>query len=429
MSRLVLAPLLLALCSAAFTFPPPPNVNVVGVPAVLAWARERTTNAETAFTGAHWPVAFLTALLTSCLASGRRAASPQSWPAQVVYSIMPDRFANGDLRNDDANISEEQLKWRNTSSPFGLESYRHGGDFAGIEARLDYLVDLGVTTLWLTPVLLNCHGEYHGYCPSDLVTMDPNFGSWDEYAQLVAAAHKRSMFVVQDIVINHQCGCNTLYSRPAPDHGRCTATLDAQFWAGTPVGVNATQGQLAFADTFFGPLQSEYFYNRCGANSASDTAGTGPSAVYGDFVSTMLDYSTPNYDFQAIFTELFKPFVGFADVDGFRLDAAKHVTEDFLAHFSTNMRAYGRALGKSDFFVVGEVAAPADWIGRRLGVMESDPHNPDNHGNVPRSLTTKLKQVRSCGVRASLLALIAFSAYASLSCQRGGAISGSQCGL
>jgi glycosidase len=75
---------------------------------------------------------------------------------------MPDRFANGNVTNDDANISDDQRKFANTSSPYGLESYRHGGDFKGIINRLDYLVDLGITTLWLTPVLLNCHGEYHG---------------------------------------------------------------------------------------------------------------------------------------------------------------------------------------------------------------------------------------------------------------------------
>jgi glycosidase len=190
-----------------------------------------------------------------------------------------------------------------------------------------------------------------------------NFGTWDEYVDLVQAAHKRGIYVVQDIVINHQCGCNTLYVRPATDHESCTATLDAQFWQGSPVGANTTQGQLAFSDTFFGPLKSAYFFNRCGANSAGDTSGTGPSAVYGDFVSTMLDYCTPNYNFQNIFTELFKAFVGAADVDGFRLDAAKHVTEDFVAHFSTNMRAYAKSLGKSDFIIVGEVAAPSDWIG------------------------------------------------------------------
>jgi glycosidase len=82
-------------------------------------------------------------------------------------------------------------------------------------------------------------------------------------------------------------------------------------------------------------------------------------------------------------------------VDGFRLDAAKHVSEDFLAYFSTHTRDYARRLGKKNFFIVGEVAAPADWEGRRLGKMFSDPANPSKHGQVPAGLTSRLVNISS----------------------------------
>ncbi|MDP2436207.1 MAG: alpha-amylase family glycosyl hydrolase [archaeon] len=90
-----------------------------------------------------------------------------------------------------------------------------------------------------------------------------------------------------------------------------------------------------------------------------------------------------------------KEFIAGTDIDGFRLDAAKHVTEDFVAQFSTEIRDYARSLGKNNFLVIGEVAADADWIGRRLGVMFTNPNDPSQHGNVPVSLTTKIEALQS----------------------------------
>ena len=92
---------------------------------------------------------------------------------------------------------------------------------------------------------------------------------------------------------------------------------------------------------------------------------------------------------------MLKPFIAGADIDGFRLDAAKHVTEDFIAQFSTSIRDYARTLGKENFLIIGEVAASEDWIGRRLGNMFTDPTNPSTHGNVPVSLTTKITALQS----------------------------------
>lgn len=182
---------------------------------------------------------------------------------------MVDRFANGNESNDFFNIPPEQQRYFNSSSqgsPFGLASFRHGGDFEGIINRLGYLTHLGVNTLWITPVLSNCGGEYHGYCPSSFFEMDPNFGDMDTYARLVQAAHKSDILVVQDLVINHVCGCASSYNAPPKGHTKCASVLDSQFWAGEVVGDSTVQGNISFADTFFGPFKSEYFFNRCGPN-------------------------------------------------------------------------------------------------------------------------------------------------------------------
>jgi neopullulanase len=118
-------------------------------------------------------------------------------PDDVVYLIMPDRFANGDPTNDepaDAPGSHDRAKPR---------AY-HGGDLRGVREHLPYLKELGVTTIWLTPVVKNGAAEdYHGYGAVDLYAVDPHLGTVRDYQELVAAAHQQHMKVVFDIVPNH----------------------------------------------------------------------------------------------------------------------------------------------------------------------------------------------------------------------------------
>ena len=128
--------------------------------------------------------------------------------ADFIYLIMPDRFANGDPANDKfPDMLDTQA---DTKNPY----LRHGGDFKGIINRLDYLKDLGVTALWLTPVLDNDEtlkkegpdrnqAGYHGYHFTDHYQIDKRFGGNAGYAELAAALHKRGLKLVQDAVYNH----------------------------------------------------------------------------------------------------------------------------------------------------------------------------------------------------------------------------------
>eukprot|EP00013_Stygamoeba_regulata_P005545 CAMPEP_0177639788 /NCGR_PEP_ID=MMETSP0447-20121125/6205_1 /TAXON_ID=0 /ORGANISM="Stygamoeba regulata, Strain BSH-02190019" /LENGTH=714 /DNA_ID=CAMNT_0019141833 /DNA_START=57 /DNA_END=2201 /DNA_ORIENTATION=+ len=349
----------------------PPDVAAVGVSAVVAWAQQRVRCGEQRFSSSH---------LT-------RMPSPTFWGDGIVYQIMVDRFNNGNITNDDTNLTDQQRQYGSSGNPYGLPDYRHGGDLLGIELRLDYLADLGVNTLWVTPVLMHT-GAYHGYCTTDPTRVDPGFGSPADLQRLVAQAHARGMRVVLDIVANHLCDVRSTYA-PAPSHYCCANELDKEFWAGQEGG-SGCQGSLSFSPDFFGPLHLEAFFSRCGANSNSDTSGNDPVSVYGDFVSGMFDYDTRNWDFQQIYTLLHMYWIAYADIDGFRVDAAKHVSEDFMAYFSTQARAYALSLGKKNFFIVGEVAGPPDWIGRRLGNMFCDPKNPHDHGNIPQGLFNRI---------------------------------------
>ncbi|MGA0558577.1 glycoside hydrolase family 13 protein [Larkinella sp. VNQ87] len=136
--------------------------------------------------------------------------------ADFIYLIMPDRFANGDPSND---AFPDLLDTKaDRSSPY----LRHGGDLQGVTSHLDYLQELGVTALWMTPVLANdealkqeapdrMQAGYHGYHFTDHYQIDKRFGGNDAYRKLADALHQRGMKLVQDAVYNHVSDDHWLY--------------------------------------------------------------------------------------------------------------------------------------------------------------------------------------------------------------------------
>ena len=139
----------------------------------------------------------------------RLAAHPRStWrdrealsSKDFMYLIMPDRFSNGDPANDKIYTATDTLLNREKLL------FRHGGDLQGVINHLDYLQDMGVTALWLNPVLENDqpYASYHGYAISDHYEIDPRFGDNALYKRFVDEAHRRGIKVVMDVIFNH-CG-------------------------------------------------------------------------------------------------------------------------------------------------------------------------------------------------------------------------------
>jgi neopullulanase len=132
--------------------------------------------------------------------------------SDLIYLIMPDRFSNGDPANDRiAGLKDQSL---NRSDYFK----RHGGDLKGIQNHLDYLQQLGVTALWLNPVLLNDMPDRteHGYAFTDHYTIDPRLGGASAYHELIDSLHKRGMKIIQDAVYNH-VGIEHFLYRDMPD--------------------------------------------------------------------------------------------------------------------------------------------------------------------------------------------------------------------
>ncbi len=120
--------------------------------------------------------------------------------SDVIYLMMPDRFANGNPENDSI---EGMLEKANRNDP----TKRQGGDIQGVQDHLDYIQELGMTAIWFTPIIENDmkpeYGAYHGYAATNLYKIDRRYGSNEEYKNLIAEVHKREMKVIMDMINNH----------------------------------------------------------------------------------------------------------------------------------------------------------------------------------------------------------------------------------
>ncbi len=134
--------------------------------------------------------------------------------ADFIYMLMPDRFSNGDPKNDVVKGTRVNHVARDSMYA------RHGGDLKGIENHFAYLKQLGATAIWPTPLVENDmpKASYHGYAVTDCYKIDPRYGTNAEYGQFVKAAHGQGLKVVQDIVLNHWGSYHYLFlDQPAPD--------------------------------------------------------------------------------------------------------------------------------------------------------------------------------------------------------------------
>ncbi len=225
--------------------------------------------------------------------------------ADLIYLIMPDRFANGNKAND-------QVKGMLDMSLNRDSMYlRHGGDLEGIIGKLDYLQDLGVTSLWLTPVLTNDmpQASYHGYANTETYHIDPRFGSNDTYVQLGEQLHKRQMKLIFDVVPNHIGSYHwTVKDKPMAD------------W----LNEWPTYTQTSYKDqTVFDPYAS-----------AEDKK----KMVKGWFVPTMPDMNEQNPYVQNYLTQSHIWWIETAAIDGFRIDTYPYNDLDFMAKWTDRIQ-------------------------------------------------------------------------------------------
>ncbi|MEZ4409188.1 MAG: alpha-amylase family glycosyl hydrolase [Polyangiales bacterium] len=311
------------------------------------------------------------------------------WRDEVIYQLLVDRFEDGDTSNDQ--------RVDRTS----LGRYQ-GGDWLGVVNRLDYLQSLGVTTLWISPIVRNVDTDagfdaYHGYWASDLTLLNPHFGDLASLRRLVRECHARGLRVIVDIVTNHmgQMFFYDINNNGRPDEFLSGSGEVSQFQ--NPGGASSMLSRVTEYDPDFnlrGPVQAftslgpagdapivflnmpEIFrvppradilpsqailatpdgYHRRGRITSYDHAPgePGTQTLLGDFPGGLKDVNTEDPRVRLAMVEAYWRWVELTDIDGFRIDTLKHVEHGFWQYFGSQIRERAARAGKRNFFMFGE---------------------------------------------------------------------------
>ena len=246
----------------------------------------------------------------------------------VLYMLMPDRFANGNPKNDAIKTMRDKTCDRT------VPSLRHGGDMEGIRQHLDYFKQLGVTALWFTPVLENDspnngkHSTYHGYATTDYYKVDPRFGTNAEYKQLVAEAHQKGLKIVMDMIFNH-CGFEHpwIADMPSRDWFNCPEWLLPEYQTpehikkiGTVDGARTVNDMYRQTSYKLTPVLDPYA-------SKVDMAET----VDGWFVPSMPDLNQRNPHVAKYLVQNSEWWIETVGIDGIRMDTYPYADRDAMA--------------------------------------------------------------------------------------------------
>lgn len=258
--------------------------------------------------------------------------------SDVIYLLMPDRFANGNPNNDSTNDTQEK---GNRSEPGG----RHGGDIQGIINNLDYLKNLGVTAVWPTPLCEDNDERYsyHGYGQSDVYRIDPRYGTNEDYVRMSKELHKRAMKNIMDYVTNHWGWKHWMYK-----------DLPTYDWIHQFPGYSQSNYRMT---TQFDPNASQIDAKNC---------------MDGWFVKSMPDLNQSNPLVLQYLTQNAIWWIEYADLDGFRVDTYSYNDKAGIAQWT-------KAITDEypNFNIVGEVwmhsqAQMAFWQkDSKIGAIES----------------------------------------------------------
>ena len=258
--------------------------------------------------------------------------------SDVIYLLMPDRFANGDTANDNVVGMKEKANRSNSNG-------RHGGDIKGIMNHLDYLKDFGITAIWINPLLENDMEKYsyHGYSTTDYYKIDPRFGTNQDYLALSDALHEKGMKLIMDMIFNH-CGSEHWWMSDLPSAD----------WLNTFTEFTRTSYRSAtMTDPYVSAFDSILF-------------------LKGWFDKTMPDLNQHNPFLAKYLIQNSIWWIEFAGLDGIRQDTYPYAFKDFMAEWD-------KAILKEypDFNIVGEcwLTNPASIAYWQKDALNHDKYN------------------------------------------------------
>ena len=318
--------------------------------------------------------------------SYNRRTFVEDWRDEVIYQIVVDRFADGDPNN---NFNVDLRK----------EAAYHGGDWQGIIDKLDYLEDLGVTALWISPVVRNVEEDagfasYHGYWTQSFIDTNLHFGDLAALQRMVNACHQRGIKVILDVVTNHigqlfyydinrngqpdivffgggGPGSGSQNSDQASDLRRASEWDPEYDSRGVQAFTALGENGLAPVEWVEMPeinrtppepvgFQNPNWYNRKGRVTVWENEAQASfeyrreQEIKGDFPGGLKDLATHRSDVRQALTEVFAYWIQEAGFDGFRIDTLKHQEAGFFDVFSSNIRKFAHDMGKNNFLMFGE---------------------------------------------------------------------------
>jgi glycosidase len=298
--------------------------------------------------------------------------SPAAWEDEVLYFLLVDRFSDGqeDGSRDNAGApatgatpplragdhgnavatEEDAAAWRAAGGGWV------GGTLAGLRTKLGYLRRLGVTAVWISPVLRQVPGAgtYHGYGTYDFLAVDPHFGTGEDLRDLVTEAHRLGIRVVLDIVLNH-AGDVFAYE---PDV--------VPLWNGQPYPVRGLRPDGVW------PLELQRPGTFTGKGRIVDWDRF-PEYVEGDFDelkdihlgSGEPDGYRPSPALIAL-TRAYQYWIAYADLDGFRVDTVKHMDQGAARYFASAVHEFAQSIGKERFYLIAEITGDRAFAVRTL---------------------------------------------------------------
>ncbi len=323
--------------------------------------------------------------------------SPAAWEDQVLYFLMLDRFSDGREklyidnqgnrvtggetvpfeahdRGNAVGTPAERARW------FEAGGRYVGGTLKGLTSKIGYLQRLGITAVWVSPIFKQVAFEqtYHGYGIQNFLDIDPHFGTRDDLRQLVRTAHDHGIYVILDIILNHTGDVFAYQAdrydcRQVDGELRCDPRWDGRSYEVS--GFRDAAGQPAFA---FEPAALETTatawpdgavwpveFQQPGIFTCKgriDNWDHEPEFLEGDFFSLKdvrlgdgpLNFFRPSQGLKFL-GDVYKFWIAFADVDGFRVDTVKHMHAGATRYFTSVIHEFAQSIGKENFYLIGEI--------------------------------------------------------------------------